>query len=107
MLLETAIAIPVLLAVALALAWVLSIGSTVLGLADAARLAAREIARGVPAADSVAAAQGAAPGAAIRIESDGAMVTVVAETTVTAPVPVLRGLAVPLRQSVTIPAEWM
>ena len=106
-LLETAIAIPLLIAVALALAWALSLGSPAMGLADAARHAAREIARGVPAADAVAAAQGAAPDAVIRVVAEGSMVTVVAETTVTAPVPVLRDLAVPLRQSVTIPAEWM
>lgn len=107
MLLETAIAIPLLLAVALALAWALSLGSTALGLADAARHAAREIARGVPAVEAIAAAQSAAPGTEIRVVTEGSMVTVVAERTVTAPVPVLRDLVVPLRQAVSIPAEWM
>ena len=107
MLLETAIAITLLIAVALALAWVLSLGSTALGLADAARQVAREIARGVPADDAIAAAQVAAPGAVIRVVEEGATVTVVAERTVTAPVPVLRDLSVPLSQAVSIPAEWM
>ena len=107
MLLETAIAIPLLMAVALALAWTLSLASTSLALADAARQTAREIARGVSVDEAVAAAQGSMPSAVIRVESGGAMVTVVAEQAVRAPVPVLRDLVVPLRQSVTIPAEWM
>jgi len=106
-LLETAIAIPLLIAVALALAWALSLGSTALRLADTARQVAREIARGVPAADAIAAAQDSAPGAVVRVVAEGSTVTVVAERTVTAPVPVLRDLSVPLRQAVSIPAEWM
>ena len=92
---------------ALALAWALSLASTSLALADAARLAAREIARGVSVQAAVDAAQGSVPGAVVHVESGATMVTVIAERSVSAPVPILRDVVVPLRQAVSVPREWM
>ena len=76
-----------------------------MGLADAARSAARDISRGVAVAEAVAAAQDAVPGTSVRVESAGRTITVVAERRVEAPVPLLRGVGVDLRQSVTVPVE--
>lgn len=105
-LLETAIAIPVLLAVTVALAWGLSLVGTAAALGDAVRQVARDVARGVPAADAVAAAQAELPDATITVEDVGGSATVVARRSVPAPVALLAGLAVPLTQQVTVPGEW-
>ncbi len=105
-LLETAIALPVLLGVALALAWALSLGVTSMTLGDAARLAARDMARGVPTSQALAAAAAAAPDAALRVEDAGDLVTVIAEQEVSAPGPILGGLGVTLTQRVSVPREW-
>jgi hypothetical protein len=94
-----------LVAVAAALAWTLSLATTSAGLADAARSAARDIARGVAVDEAVAAAESAVPGAAIRVESGDRTITVVAERRVEAPVPILRGIGVDVRQSVRVPLE--
>lgn len=106
MLLETALAIPLLVAVTVALAWGLSIGATAMALGDAARLVARDVARGVAIDEAVAAAQGAVPDASIRVDDGGASVTVEVAQAVSAPVPVLRGITVPLMQRVVVPREW-
>jgi Flp pilus assembly protein TadG len=103
---ETAIAIPVLTAVALVLAWVVSLGIDVLGLADAARQVARDVARGVTIDAAVDAVALEFPDAAVTVEESGEWVTVSAEAVVRAPIPVLSGIAVPIRQSVTLAREW-
>jgi hypothetical protein len=103
---ETAIAIPVLTAVALVLAWVVSLGIDVLGLADAARQVARDVARGVSIDAAVEAVALEFPDAAVTVEESGEWVTVSAEAVVRAPIPVLSGIAVPIRQTVTLAREW-
>lgn len=69
-LLETAIAIPVLLAVTVALVWVASLGATYVRALDAAQTAARQAARGaaLPNADglSVSVADGLVRAVVIR-----------------------------------------
>ena len=105
-LLETALAIPLLAAVAVALAWGISLGATSMALGDAARLAAREIARGVDVSVAVAAAQAEVPAADVQVEEEGGSVIVIAVQDVAPPGPLLTGLAVTLSQRVAVPREW-
>jgi hypothetical protein len=105
-LLETALAIPLLAAVAIALAWGVSLTATTMALGDAARQVAREVARGVTVQAAIAAAQGVAPGASVQVIGEGASVVVVADQEVSAPVPILSGISFTLSQRVAIPREW-
>lgn len=106
MLLETAIAIPVLVAVAAALAWAVSLAGTAMSLGDAVRQAAREMARGVPVGEALDAARVAAPGAKLRVDQEEGRVVVVAQEQVGAPGPLLQGISVTVTQRVAVPAEW-
>ena len=105
-LLETALAIPLLAAVAVALAWGISLGATSMALGDAARLAAREIARGVDVSVALAAAQAEVPAADVQVAEEGGSVVVIAVQDVRPPGPLLSGLAVTLSQRVAVPQEW-
>ena len=105
-LLETAVAIPALLVVAVALAWVLSLATTSIALADAARSAARDLARGIAVEEALQRAQALVPGSTLEVVPAGDAVTVVARRSMGAAVPILSGLQVPLEQSVTVPREW-
>jgi hypothetical protein len=58
---ETAMALPVLLALTLALVWLLSLGLTQVLVLDASREAARSLARGDPVASALAAGRRVAP----------------------------------------------
>jgi hypothetical protein len=104
--LETALAIPVLVAVAAALVWAVALTTTSLALADAARAAARDLARGVTAAEAVNRAEGMVPDSRLEVVDRGDAIVVVARADVTAPLPVLSGLVVPLEQQVAVPREW-
>lgn len=106
MILETALAIPLLLAVAVALTWGVVLAATTLSLGDTARSAAREIARGEPVAEALDRARSASPGASVWAERSDGLVRVVVEQEVSAPVPLLRGLSTTVRQQVAVPAEW-
>jgi hypothetical protein len=105
-LLEAALAIPLLAAVAVALAWGISLTGTSMALGDAARQVARDVARGVSVPAAVAAAQGLAPGASVQVLADGSEVVVVADQEVSAPGPILGGISVTLSERVVIPREW-
>lgn len=102
---ETAIAIPVLMAVAAALIWGLSLIGTALGMADTARQIARDVGRGVGIDEAVAGAQVPA-GREVEIDVQGEWVTVRVTQGATTPIAWLNGLTVPLEQSVTVPREW-
>lgn len=103
-LLETALAIPILLAVAVALAWSLSIAATSAALGDAARTAARSLARGEALPDVLERAR--AHGATVGIENAADFVVVVATRDVSPPVPILNGLSITVSSRVAIPREW-
>lgn len=104
-LLETALAIPLLMAVAVALSWAVALGGRSMVLGDAARQVARDISRGVPSGAAVAAASVVAPEAQLQVQSDGGSVVVIATSDVTAPVPILSGISVTLRHQVVVPQE--
>lgn len=101
---ETAIAIPALFAVALVLAWAVSLAGTALTLGDAVRQAARDVARGVGTDTALAAAQQRAPGARIQVTAGAGTVLVTADQDVTAPV--ITSITVTVHQQVAVPAEW-
>ncbi|MFS0886810.1 TadE family type IV pilus minor pilin [Aeromicrobium sp. 179-A 4D2 NHS] len=68
---ETATVLPFVVLTALVLTWVVSLGLTQMRLADAAREAARVVARGESVADGRDAAIRLVPGARVRIETHG------------------------------------
>jgi Flp pilus assembly protein TadG len=105
-LLETALAIPLLLAIAVALSWGISLTATTMTLGDAARSAARDLARGTTVSEALSHAHASAPGAHLRIENSDDSVAVVADQDVSAPGPILRGISVTLTQRVVVPREW-
>jgi len=103
---EAAVVIPVMAVLALVLAWGVSVTADVMTLADAARQAARDIARGVSVGDAVVEAQRRAPEAEISIGESGDLVTVTVREDVAPPFPALDGFRLPLSQSVSVPREW-
>jgi len=105
-LLEAAIAIPMLLAVALCLAWAVSLAATSLALGDVVRQSARDAARGVPIGEALDSARAAAPGALLRVVHEDDAMVVLAEQQVRAPGPVLEGISVTVTQRVAVPVEW-
>jgi Flp pilus assembly protein TadG len=100
---ETAVALPVLVAVTLAMVWLLTLGVAQMKVTDAAREAARALARGEPAERAVALAERAAPGAQVTIEDDEGMVVVTVRQGVSSPGGVLTGAlgATEVRSSAT------
>ena len=104
-LLETALAIPLLVAVAMALLWVLGIGSTALALGDTARDAARSIARGEPVDEVVRRTSGRAPRAEITIDRAGGLVSIELVEYVRIPLPMLDGVGFTVHRSAQVAAE--
>ncbi|MGZ4490958.1 MAG: TadE family type IV pilus minor pilin [Nocardioidaceae bacterium] len=79
---ETAVVLPVLVAVALGLAWVLSLAVTQVRVVDAAREVARAAARDECRADAVARGQRVAPDGArisVRVDAADVVATVAAD----------------------------
>lgn len=98
---EMALAIPALVAVVVALAWLLSLGATQGQVAQAAREGARAAARGESAASVRATAQVVAPEAAVTVRRSGRTVSVTAAVTRTPPIRLLRPLRREVRASAT------
>lgn len=103
---EAAIAIPVLLAVAMTLSWGVALGGTALGLSDAARQVARDLARGVDASTAIDAVHETFPDAHVDVRMLDQSAQVVVMQDVAGPSPLLSGLHVTLTQSVRVPREW-
>lgn len=98
---EMALAIPALVAVAVTLAWLLSLGLTQGVLAQAAREGARAAARGESVALVRAAAWRVAPEAAVTVRRSEGSVWVTASVTRTPPITFLRPLRREVRASAT------
>jgi len=103
--LETALAIPLLMAVSIALAWGLSLAATSATLGDAARNAARSLARGDDGSQVVERVRAEAPGADIAVDETADGLAVVITRDVAAPVPILDGLSVTITQRVVVVRE--
>jgi hypothetical protein len=104
--LETAIAIPALVAVAAALVWALGIAGASLAVQDATRHAARELARGASEADVRTVLAQWQPDAEVGIERQGDFVVVTIRRDVAVPAGLLSGLSVPVQQSARVVVEW-
>lgn len=96
--LETAFAIPALIAVTVALIWVVSLGATYVRLLDTAQTTARHVARG-------AAAPAAPDGAQVTVTTEGDLVRATVWREVTAPVPIVQGLSVRVSADATAALE--
>lgn len=90
---EAALVMPVLAAVTLALVWMLSLAVAQVRVTDAAREAARAVARGDPVEEARELARTAAPGAEVQIEAGGQRVRVHVRNTVRPPGDLLGNLA--------------
>ena len=88
---ETAVVLPVLVALTLAMVWLLTLGVAQMKVTDAAREAARALARGEPVDSAIELAERVAPGASVTIEHDEGMVVVTVRQTVSPPGGVLDG----------------
>lgn len=102
---ETAIAIPCLIAVGVALLWGLGIGTTMLSLSDAAHQAARAVARGASPDEVAQLAAQAAPQADVRVQQGDALVQVALSQQVSLPIPILDGYEVTVSRSATAARE--
>ncbi|HEX6887886.1 MAG TPA: TadE family type IV pilus minor pilin [Candidatus Nanopelagicales bacterium] len=98
---ELAIALPGLVAVAVMLAWLLSLGFAQGGLAQAAREGARAAARGESAAVVREAVHRLAPGARVTVRRRAEQVVVTAAERREPPLALLRPFAQELRASAT------
>jgi hypothetical protein len=104
-LVETAIAIPALIAVCMMLMAVLAIGVTTLALGDTARDAARALARGEHISTVKQAAEEASPKAAVSFQHIGSVIAVDIEQTLHLPGPILDSLQWTVRRSATAALE--
>lgn len=83
---ETAMVIPVLVAITLGMVWLVSLAATQVRLVDAAREVARAVARDEPRAAALALGRRVAPeGASIHVVDHGQTVTVTVATEVQGP----------------------
>ncbi|MDT0200557.1 TadE family type IV pilus minor pilin [Nocardioides sp. AE5] len=82
---ETALAIPLLVAVTLAMIWMVAFGVNQMKTTDAAREAARAIARGESPEEATALAHQVMPGARVEISRTGDQVVVVVTARIEAP----------------------
>lgn len=82
---EAALVLPVLAAVTLALVWMLGLAVAQMRVTDAAREAARAVARGDPVAEAEGLARVAAPGAEVRVQQGDGRVRVSVVREVRAP----------------------
>lgn len=77
---ETALALPLLVAVTLAMVWMLTFGVAQMKTTDAAREVARALARGEPEGEAIGLAERVAPGARVEVTSrEGTVVVVVTD----------------------------
>ena len=98
---EMALALPALVAVVLALAWLLGLGVTQGVVAQAAREGARAAARGDSVIEIRDAARQVAPEAAVSVRSSGRVIRVTATVSRTPPIRFLGPLAREVRASAT------
>lgn len=82
---ETALALPLLIAVTLGMVWMVTFGVAQMKTTDAAREVARALARGETQADAVGLAERVAPGSRVEVSSNGDTVVVVVTDSVPSP----------------------
>jgi len=103
---EMAVLAPFGVAFGLLLLWIVSLGFTQVQLVDAAREAARLVARGEPvAAASDVARRHAPPGATVTVSERGGLITVRVSARSQLPVPVLRHVGARTLQASAVSAD--
>jgi Flp pilus assembly protein TadG len=100
---ETALAIPMLVAVCATLLGILGVGLTSIALGDTARDAARKAARGDSLTEITTAAQQASPNAQVSVQANGTLITIDLEQTLA--LPGLPGLSWTVHRSATAALE--
>ena len=104
-LLETAIAIPMLFGVAMSLVWALGVATTALSLGDVARESARAIARGESLEVIARKTNEQAPKAQVNINQGADRVLVELTQHVALPLPMLDGLGLTVHRSAVVARE--
>ena len=104
-LLETAIAIPMLFGVAISLVWALGVATTALSLGDVARESARAIARGESLEVIARKTNEQAPKAQVNINQGADSVLVELTQHVALPLPMLDGLGLTVHRSAVVARE--
>lgn len=101
---ETALALPLMVAVTLAMVWMLTFGVAQMKATDAAREAARALARGEPPDEAIRLANEVSPGSLVTISDRGDTVRVEVSGRVPSPGGVFNGLTGSTRGEAT--ALW-
>ncbi|GDX31980.1 hypothetical protein LBMAG15_09140 [Actinomycetes bacterium] len=104
-LLETAIAIPMLFAIAMSLIWALGVATTALSLGDVARESARAIARGESLEVIAHKTNQQAPKAQLNIDQSADTVVVELTQYVALPIPMLDGVGLTVQRSAVAARE--
>ncbi len=104
---ETAMAIPAVLAMAGVALWGIGAASAAVALSDAGRSAARDLARGVPQAQVLEQVRLSIPESRTEVEVGAREVTVRVHRFFDVPIPLLSGLGLDLSSSFVAPLEWM
>lgn len=102
---EIALAIPALVAIVVALVWVVSLGATYVRALDAAQTAAREVARGGDPGAAAATVDRVLPGGTLRIRPEGDLIAAEVSRAVSIPVPILSGITATVRAEAVAQAE--
>lgn len=102
---ETALVIPVLVGVTVVLVWMLAFGIGQMRTTDAAREAARALARGESEAAAAALVQAADPGASMRVHREGDRVVVTVTRSTSGPLDAFGALSGSTRSSATAVVE--
>lgn len=103
--LETAIAVPVLLAIAAMMLWAMGLGVTSLALASQARDVARAIARGESTEAAMAGVAKGRPQARVVVSETGGIVSVSVREVVSIPLPLFEGLEMTIAQDAAASRE--
>jgi hypothetical protein len=103
---ETALAIPMVLALTGVALWGLGAASASIALSDVGRSAARELARGTSQYEVLERVRAAMPDARTEVEVRQSEVIVRIHRFVEVPLPLLSGLGLDLSSSFVAPLEW-
>jgi hypothetical protein len=103
---ETAVAIPLLLAIAGVTLWGLGAGAAAIEVSEVGRTAARELARGVSEDQVIEHIRLAIPEAHTDIRSSGGGVIVTVHRMFTVPLPLLAAVGLDLSSTYVVPLEW-
>jgi hypothetical protein len=103
---ETAVAIPLLLAIVGVALWGLAAGAAAIEVNDVGRTAARDLARGVSEVQVVEQINSSIPESRTEIRATSSEVTVTVNRRFDIPLPLLGGIGLDLSTTYVAPLEW-